>query len=95
MTVIARWWCCAEYARTGAQHQEACEYALLGERADVLVQVKADYARLAHQLRGAVEAGNALYAVLDGVWSGKDGGYDQVEVEAVMRQWLDTTLGGQ
>jgi hypothetical protein len=49
----------------------------------------------ADQLTGAVEAGNALYAVLDGVWSGKDGGYNQAEVEAVMKQWLNTTLGGQ
>lgn len=50
---------------------------------------------LRQQLAGAVEAGNALFAVLDGVWSGKDGGYDQAAVEAVMEQWLDATLGGQ
>jgi hypothetical protein len=56
MTVIRRWWCCAEYGRTGTQHADDCEYALLGDRAPALVQVKADYARLAHQHAGAVEA---------------------------------------
>ena len=55
MTVLARWWCCSEYGRTGRQHDADCEYALLGDRADVLVQVKAECARLAHQQRGAVD----------------------------------------
>jgi hypothetical protein len=56
MSLLVHWWCCAEYGRTGTQHDGDCSYALLGDRAGVLVQVKADYARLAHQHRGAVAA---------------------------------------
>ena len=94
MDVIGHW-ICEACGRSGADPLKLTHPKLgnEGQRCHGPV-VRVEYVPRS-DLRGAVEAGNALFAVLDGVWSGKDGGYSQAEVEAVMEQWLNATLGGQ